>query len=144
MTCHILVHISAFALSVSLRHSITTVWADRGVSDELVEEALQKFAENRQSNTYYRSKPVTISRRNSSEPFQSLRETINMKRRNSIEAQQNMFGPLAFGNYKPSLIQAQQKEHGVGHRPSMGQNQHGEKQIGGPMGFKPRRRFSIM
>lgn len=64
---------------------ITTVWADRGVSEELVEEAFQTFAENRQSNTYFRSKPVTISRRNSTEPFVSLRPLINLRRRNSIE-----------------------------------------------------------
>ena len=50
-----------------------------------MEEAFQTFAENRQSNTYYRSKPVTISRRNSTEPFVSLRPLINLRRRNSIE-----------------------------------------------------------
>lgn len=65
---------------------ITTCWADRGVSEELVEEAFLTFAKNRESSTYFRSKPVTISRRNSTEPFVSLRPLLNLRRRNSIES----------------------------------------------------------
>lgn len=66
---------------------ITTCWADRGVSDELIEEAFLTFAKNRESSTYFRSKPVTISRRNSTEPFVSLRPLVNLRRRNSMEAE---------------------------------------------------------
>lgn len=64
---------------------ITTYWADRGVSEEIMEEAFLTFAKNRESSTYFRSKPVSISRRNSTEPFVSLRPLINLRRRNSIE-----------------------------------------------------------
>lgn len=64
---------------------ITTCWADRGVSEEIMEEAFLTFAKNRESSTYFRSKPVTISRRNSTEPFVSLRPLINLRRRNSVE-----------------------------------------------------------
>lgn len=51
-----------------------------------MEEAFLQFAKNRESSTYFRSKPVTISRRNSTEPFVSLRPLINLRRRNSIES----------------------------------------------------------
>lgn len=65
---------------------ITTYWADRGVSEEIMEEAFLTFAKNRESSSYFRSKPVSISRRNSTEPFVSLRPLINLRRRNSIES----------------------------------------------------------
>ncbi|XP_052800206.1 uncharacterized protein LOC128231429 isoform X2 [Mya arenaria] len=72
---------------------LTTVWADRGVSEEIMEEAFLMFAKNRESSTYFRSKPVTISRRNSTDPFVSLRPLINLRRRNSIESENSLPPP---------------------------------------------------
>ena len=55
-----------------------------------MEEAFLTFAKNRESTTYFRSKPVTISRRNSTELFVSLRPLMNLHRRNSIETESSL------------------------------------------------------
>ncbi|XP_052232590.1 uncharacterized protein LOC127845847 isoform X2 [Dreissena polymorpha] len=83
---------------------ITTVWADRGVSEEIMEEAFLTFAKNRESTTYFRSKPVTISRRNSTEPFVSLRPLMNLRRRNSIETESSL--PVTNGMFGGATLAA--------------------------------------
>lgn len=135
---------------------ITTVWADRGVSEEIMEEAFLTFAKNRESTTYFRSKPVTISRRNSTEPFVSLRPLINLRRRNSMETECSIPPPnsilggasLAMSALANGLTGLHVKDHDddvKSLRHQFNPNLPGlNGPIGGPPRSKTRRRYSIM
>ena len=139
---------------------ITTVWADRGVSEEIMEEAFLTFAKNRESSTYFRSKPVTISRRNSTDPFVSLRPLINLRRRNSVENELQIPPPSSI--LGGAALHMAALANGLSHlhvKDDDDDDEHDGKSlrhqfnpnlpglngpIGGPPRSKTRRRYSIM
>lgn len=132
---------------------ITTYWVDRGVSEELMEEAFLQFARNRESSTYFRSKPVTISRRNSTEPFVSLRPLINLRRRNSIEnglttpPPTSLLGGASLAALANEITGLSLKD--TSSKPSHHQFNPNLPGLNGPIGggaprSKTRRRYSIM
>ncbi|XP_045192111.1 uncharacterized protein LOC123548694 isoform X2 [Mercenaria mercenaria] len=132
---------------------ITTYWADRGVSEEIMEEAFLTFAKNRESSTYFRSKPVSISRRNSTEPFVSLRPLINLRRRNSVEndisvpAPHTLLGGASLAALANGITGLSLKDNA--NKPSVHQFNPNLPGLNGPIGggaprSKTRRRYSIM
>ncbi|KAL4235316.1 Magnesium-dependent phosphatase 1 [Mactra antiquata] len=128
---------------------ITTCWADRGVSEEIMEEAFLNFAKNRESSTYFRSKPVTISRRNSTEPFVSLRPLINLRRRNSVENDIHL--PPAnsvLGGASLAALASDLSGLSMHEKPNRHQFNPNLPGLNGPIGGAPRsktrRRYSIM
>lgn len=130
------------------------MWADRGVSEEIMEEAFLTFAKNRESTTYFRSKPVTISRRNSTEPFVSLRPLINLRRRNSVETDVAIPPPssilggasLAMAALANGITGLHVKDDDTKSlRHQFNPNLPGlNGPVGGPPRSKTRRRYSIM
>lgn len=120
-----------------------------------MEEAFLTFAKNRESSTYFRSKPVTISRRNSTEPFVSLRPLINLRRRNSVETDVHIPPPssilggasLAMAALANGLtgLHVKDDHDAKSLRSQFNPNLPGlNGPIGGPPRSKTRRRYSIM